>query len=47
MKIKDVEVNFSFTDADDVERFENEAKKVKQKTETRKKKEITKWIIIM
>lgn len=39
MKIKDVEVNFSFTDADDVERFENEAKKVKQKTETRKKKE--------
>lgn len=41
MKIKDVEVNFSFTDADDVERFENEAKKVKEKTEAREKKEIS------
>lgn len=41
MKIKDIEVNFSFTDADDVERFENEAKKVKEKTEAREKKEIS------
>lgn len=41
MKIKDIEVNFSFTDADDVERFENEAKKVKEKAEAREKKEIS------
>ena len=40
MKIKDIEVNFSFTDADDVERFENEAKKVKETAEAREKKEI-------
>ena len=32
MKLKDIEVDFSFTDADDLERFENEAKKVKEKT---------------
>lgn len=41
MKIKDIEVNFSFTDADDVERFENEGKKVKEKAEARKKKEMS------
>lgn len=41
MKIKDIEVNFSFTDAHDVERFENEAKKVKEKAEAKGKKEIS------
>ena len=28
MKIKNIEVNFDFLDADDMEKFENEAKKV-------------------
>lgn len=31
MKIRDVEVEFDFLDADDVEKFENEAKKVVEK----------------
>ncbi len=31
MKIRDVEVNFDFLDADDAERFENEAEKVVEK----------------
>lgn len=40
MKLKDIEVDFSFTDADDLERFENEAKKVKEKAESYNKKEM-------
>lgn len=40
MKLKDIEVNFSFTDADDVERFENAAKKVYEEAEKNKKKEM-------
>ena len=40
MKIKDIEVDFSFTDADCIERLENAAKKVKEKTEASKKEEI-------
>lgn len=40
MKLKDIEVEFSFTDADDLERFENEAKKVKEKSESYNKKEM-------
>ena len=39
MKLKDIEVDFSFTDADDVERFENAAKKVYEEAEKNKKKE--------
>ena len=30
MKIRDIEVDFNFLDADDVERFEKEAKKVQE-----------------
>lgn len=41
MKIKDIEVNFSFTDADDIERFENEAKKVEEKAKNYEKKEMS------
>lgn len=41
MKIKDIEVNFSFTDADDIERFENEAKKVEEKAKDYEKKEMS------
>ena len=41
MKLKDIEVDFSFTDADDLERFENEAKKVKEKAENYKKEEMS------
>lgn len=40
MKLKDIEVDFSFTDADDLERLENAAKKVKEKSEASKKEEI-------
>ncbi len=40
MKLEDIEVNFSFTDADDVERFENAAKKVYEEAEKNKKKEM-------
>lgn len=36
MKILDIEVNFDFLDANDVEKFENEAKKVKEKCEEKK-----------
>ena len=39
MKLKDIEVDFSFTDADDVARFENAAKKVYEEAEKNKKKE--------
>ena len=41
MRIKDIEVNFSFTDADDIERFENEAKKVEEKAKDYEKKEMS------
>ena len=41
MKIKDIEVNFSFTDADDIERFENEARKVEEKAKNYEKKEMS------
>ncbi len=30
MKIRNIEVDFNFLDADDIEKFENEAKKVKE-----------------
>ena len=39
MKLKEIEVDFSFTDADDVARFENAAKKVYEEAEKNKKKE--------
>ena len=41
MKIKDIEVDFSFTDADDIERFENEAKKVEERAKNYEKKEMS------
>lgn len=41
MRIKDIEVNFSFTDADDIEKFENEARKVEEKAKNYEKKEIS------
>ena len=36
MKIKDIEVDFNFLDADDMERFENEARKVKEECKEKK-----------
>ena len=39
MKLKDIEVDFSFTDADCIERLENAAKKVKEKSELKDKEE--------
>lgn len=41
MKLKDIEVDFSFTDADDLERLENSAKKVKEKSAEYEKKELS------
>ena len=41
MRVKDIEVNFSFTDADDIERFENEARKVEERAKNYEKKEIS------
>lgn len=41
MKLKDIEVDFSFTDADCIERLENAAKKVKEKSELKSKKEMS------
>lgn len=41
MRIKDIEVDFSFTDADDIERFENEAKKVEEIANNYKKREMS------
>lgn len=41
MKLKDIEVDFSFTDADCIERLENAAKKVKEKSELKEKEEIS------
>lgn len=39
MKLKNIEVEFSFTDADCVERLENASKKVKEKSELKGKEE--------
>lgn len=39
MKLRNIEVNFSFTDADCIERLENAAKKVKEKSELKDKEE--------
>lgn len=36
MKIKNIEIDFNFLDADNVEKFENEAKKVIEKTKNEK-----------
>ena len=41
MKIRDIEVDFDFLDADDVERFENEARKVKEECEIKDKQEMS------
>lgn len=41
MKIKNVEIDFNFLDADNVEKFENEAKKVVEKSETTKGEELS------
>lgn len=41
MKIRNIEVDFDFLDADDVERFENEAKKVKEECEIKNKQEMS------
>ena len=41
MKIRDIEVEFDFLDADDVERFENEAKRVAEECNEKNKKEMS------
>lgn len=41
MKLKDIEVDFSFTDADCLERLENASKKVKEKAEVKQKEELS------
>lgn len=41
MKIRNIEVDFDFLDADDVERFENEARKVKEKCELKENENMT------
>lgn len=41
MKIKNIEIDFDFLDADDVERLENATKKVVEKTDEYKGKEIS------
>lgn len=41
MKIKDIEVEFDFLDADDVEKFENEAKKVIEKCKNKEPKQMS------
>lgn len=41
MKLGSIEVEFSFTDADDLERFENAAKKVKELSSQHKKEELS------
>lgn len=41
MKIRDVEVEFDFLDADDMERFEKEAQRVKDESETKSKEEMS------
>ena len=44
MKLKDIEVDFSFTDGDCIERLENASKKVIEKTKLSDKKEIKAYI---
>lgn len=41
MKLKDIEVDFSFTDADCIERLENAAKKVMEQSKIDDKKEMS------
>lgn len=41
MKIKNIEVNFEFLDADDMERFENESKNVIAKCELKEKEKLS------
>ncbi len=41
MKLGNIEVDFSFTDADDLERFENGAKKVKELSNNYEKQELS------
>ena len=41
MKLKDIEVDFSFTNADCLERLENASKKVKEKAEAKQKEEMS------
>lgn len=41
MRIKNIEVEFSFSDADDIEKLENSAKKVKEKSAEYEKKELS------
>lgn len=41
MKIRNIEVDFNFLDADDVERFEKEAEKVRQECEIKGKEEMS------
>ena len=41
MKIRNIEVDFNFLDADDIERFENEAEKIRKECETIKKQNLS------
>ena len=41
MKLGNIDVKFSFTDADDLERFESAAKKVQEKTNNYEKKDMS------
>ena len=41
MKIKGIEVDFNFLDADDIERFEKEAEEVKKQCEIKGKQEMS------
>lgn len=41
MKVRNIEVNFSFLDADDVEKFEKEAKRVKEDSEVKSKEKMS------
>ena len=41
MKIRGIEVNFNFLDADDIEKFEKEAERLKQESEKRGKEKMS------
>ena len=41
MKIKNIEIDFNFLDADNVEKFEKEARKVVEKSEQNKNEKLT------
>lgn len=41
MKIRNIEVDFNFLDADDIERFEKEAEKVRQECQIKNKEEMS------